>query len=387
MNKSFITIVLILLLPVFGMAQGDTVENWVIEKLAGGFSFTEGPVWRSDKLFFSDLGDNKVYTWSENEGLELFLDPSGNTNGIAVDQEGRLILAQQEFRRMSRMETDSSIVPLATHYEGKRLNIPNDVTTHSDGSIFFTDPPIGINEAERELDFSGIFRINSKGDLYLLDKSVQRPNGITFSKDEATLFVSDSRDKQVYAWDVSDTLISGKRLFTTIGGNGYIDGMCTDEKGRLYVAGPIGIFVFEKDGSRADTIHIGKQCANCNWGPVIGSDLFVTSGSDLYRVRELQKATGFVDYSLSLKGGMEIAIFPNPLQSGAQISFHLSRNSAVNLKIYSNTGSTLTTLYDQHAEKGDYSFYWNAEGSAPGIYHVVLETNGDILSKKCVILK
>ncbi len=250
----------------FHLWSQPVAEPWHIEKIAGGFVFTEGPVWNIDQLLFSDLSGNKIYSWTVEDGIKIFLDPSGKTNGLAIDTEGRLVMAQQEYRRMSRMETDGSITPIATHFEGLRLNIPNDVAVKSDGSVFFTDPPIGISAAQQELDFSGIFRISLNGTLYLLDKTVLNPNGIAFSRDESICYVSDSEDKEVYAWNVEDTVITNKRLFTTIGGNGYIDGMTTDDQGRLYVASPLGIQVFEENGTSADTIRIGKQCSNCSWG-------------------------------------------------------------------------------------------------------------------------
>lgn len=379
--------IFLLFISVFALAQINSDETWDIDRLAGGFVFTEGPVWKTDRLYFSDLGDNKIFTWSEENGVALFLDPSGKTNGMSVDPEGRLIMAQQEFRRMSRMEADSSLVVLATHFEGKRLNIPNDVAARSDGSIFFTDPPIGINEGDRELDFSGIFRISKTGELYLLDKTVKQPNGITFSRDESILYVSDSGDKEVYAWDVSDTLITNKRLFATIGGNGYIDGMTTDDQGRLYVAGPIGIFIFHADGTPVDTIPIMKQCSNCNWGAVTGTDLFVTSGTELYRVRKLTTGTGLDFDSRAHQEGHLLGIHPNPFWSSALISVQLSGASQIRVKIFDSTGKYLSTLYDQFSEAGNLRISWDGGQMTTGLYYIRLESELGSQTQKCILLK
>jgi sugar lactone lactonase YvrE len=387
MRRTIIPGLLALLLSDPALSQFDAGDRWQVEKIADGFVFTEGPVWDGDKLFFSDLRDNKIYTWSEENGVEKFLDPSGNTNGMAVDAEGRLIMAQQEFRRMSRMEADSSIVPLATHFEGKRLNIPNDVAYKSDGSIFFTDPPIGIEEKDRELDFAGIFRIGNNGELYLLDKTVKQPNGITFSRDESRLFVTDSNDKEVYTWDVEDTVITHRRLFATIQGFGYIDGMTTDDKGRLFVAGPTGVWVFEEDGSLVETIPVALQLSNCCWGGKAEHDLFVTAGTELYRVNELTMGvgTGRMDARAPLQ--MELySSHPNPFFTGTQIPFQLSAPSHVMLTVHTSSGEIVCTLIDKTLATGYYTADWNAEGLAPGVYHVVLEIGSGILTEKCVLL-
>ncbi len=375
----------LLLISVFALAQTDADDIWEIERLGTGFVFTEGPVWKNDSLYFSDLGDGKIYTWSEENGIGLFLDPSGRTNGMDTDGEGRLIMAQQEFRRMARMEADQSIEVLVTHFEGKRLNIPNDVAARSDGSIFFTDPPIGIREEDRELDFSGIFRISESGALYLLDKTVERPNGITFSRDESTLYVSDSRDKEVYAWDVSDTVITNKRQIASIDGNGYIDGMTTDDEGRLYVAGPIGVFIFQADGTTQDTILLGKQCSNCNWGGVSGTDLFITSGTELYKARRMTTGLGYE--SKAPQEDFKLGIHPNPFRFLTQISFHLNDATRIEVNIFDVSGKHISTPYNQYSDAGMHHFSLNASAMSPGLYYLVLESEKGIQTQKFVLQK
>ncbi|MFH0756973.1 MAG: SMP-30/gluconolactonase/LRE family protein [Bacteroidota bacterium] len=245
---------------------------------------------------------------------------------MAIDTEGRLVMAQQEYRRMSRMETDGSVTPIATHFEGLRLNIPNDVAIKSD-----------------------------------------------------------SEDKEVYAWDVEDTVITNKRLFTTIGGNGYIDGMTTDDQGRVYVASPLGIQVFEEDGARADTIRIGKQCSNCSWGEEVGKDLFVTCGTELYRVNRQGPGVGFREVESGTTSKTELfAPIPNPFHEGTLLSFQISSPSRLRLNIYNISGSFIGTLLDQATPHGTFHIEWHTGNLDPGVYFIQLETETGIQSFQCV---
>ena len=179
-----------------------------IEKLADGFDFTEGPVWlrRGDPhLLFSDLRANAIKKWTPGAGVTDFMnpvfdgDPAGRSvgsNGLTVDAEGRLILCEHGNRRVSRIEADGSITVLADRYDGKRLNSPNDAVYHSNGWLYFTDPPYGLAEQEddpaRELDFNGIYRLSPDGEVELLISDQSRPNGLGFSPDERTLYVANS---------------------------------------------------------------------------------------------------------------------------------------------------------------------------------------------------
>ena len=166
----------------------------------------EGPVWKDGVgLLFSDIMANKIYKWNpdSSNSKQIYLSPSDSSNGLTLDKQGRLILTQMELRRVSRQETDGSITVLASTYNGKKFNSPNDIVVKSSGSIFFTDPDYNIpSPGISELKFQGIYRIGLNGNLVLLDKSLNKPNGICFSLDEKKLYVDDSKSDTIWVWDV-----------------------------------------------------------------------------------------------------------------------------------------------------------------------------------------
>lgn len=257
-----------------------------IEKLAEGFNFTEGPVWMDGKLLFSDIPENKVYQWTEEKGTEVFLEPSGNSNGLSLDSEGNLLLAQHGKRRVARI-VDGVETAIADTFEVKKLNSPNDITIHSDGSIYFTDPPYGIEEDEEELGFYGIYKLTLEGDITLLDKSLIRPNGLAFSLDEKHLYVADSQERKIYVWNVDDKgNIYGKKLFIDMKSDkrGAADGMKMGNDGLLYATGPGGIWIIDDQGNAVATVDVPGQTTNCNWGPE-GEILYITSGNAVYRMK------------------------------------------------------------------------------------------------------
>ena len=256
-------IFIIMIYNVFG--QTPNRSSIQVDKIAEGFQFVEGPVWKDDGLLFSDIPANTIYRWTPDSGVTVFLSPSGNSNGLALDLEGRLLLAQHGKRQLARLEPLGTETALATHYVGKRLNSPNDIAVKSDGSIFFTDPPYGISGNQEELGFYGNFSLSSSGSLRLLDQSLNRPNGITFSPNEDKLFVGDSKARVIYVWDVlSDTLIANKRRFASMNAAGYTDGMKVDAEGHLFATGPFGVWVYDPDGTVLDTIMVPGQTSNCN---------------------------------------------------------------------------------------------------------------------------
>ena len=202
-----------------------------IQKLAGGFAFTEGPVWdqRNNQLYFSDLRSNAIHTWNDEAGLGTYLQPvfegdaghpSVGSNGLNMDSQGRLLLMEHGNRVVSRIESDGSRTVLVDQYRGMRLNSPNDSAWHSNGWLYFTDPPYGLAQQEsdpaRELEYNGIYRLSPEGEIQLLESDQTRPNGIAFSPDQQTLYVanSDGAEKVWYAYDVmNDGSISNPRIF------------------------------------------------------------------------------------------------------------------------------------------------------------------------------
>ena len=265
-----------------------------IEQLATGCQFTEGPLWHAAERFllFSDIPANKMRRWDENSGMTVFRDPSGKSNGLTYDKGGHLIACEHANRRVSRTTADGEIITIASHYEGKRLNSPNDVVVKSDGSIYFTDPPYGLSasygvESEKELDFQGVYRLSPNGDtLTLLVDDFDRPNGLCFSPDESILYINDTERMHVRAFDVQpDGTIANDRVFgEEEGDTGKPDGMKADVQGNVYLTGPDGIWVFAPDGTHLGIILVPERSANLAWGGDDWSSLFITASTSLYRV-------------------------------------------------------------------------------------------------------
>ena len=289
----------------------------VLEKLAEGFEWSEGPVWVPDGgyLLFSDIPNNAVMKWKEGEGVRAFLKPSGYTgtssrggepgsNGLLLDSVGRLVLCQHGDRRMARAEKDGRWTTLADRYQGKRLNSPNDAVFKSNGDLYFTDPPYGLEGEDRktlgELGFCGVYRLSTDNRLTLLTDQMTRPNGIAFSPDEKTLYVANSDPKRAVwmAFDVTDDgLIAGGRVLydatAWVGKRkGLPDGMTVDRSGNLFATGPGGVNVFAPDGTFLGRIDPGEATANCTFGDD-GSVLYVTADMVLCRIKTNTKGLGF----------------------------------------------------------------------------------------------
>jgi gluconolactonase len=263
-----------------------------MRQIATGFQFTEGPVWDSarERLLFSDIPANRQYQWREDTGAALYREPTGNSNGLTFDNAGNLLNCEHSGRRVSRLDLgDGSLVPLATRYDGKRLNSPNDIVGHSNGSIYFTDPPYGVQPEQRELDFQGVYRLDTDGTLTLLAADFERPNGIALSPDEKTLYVDDTPRHHVRAFDVRpDGGVENGRVFGTTDpsvGDGRPDGLKVDVEGNLYVTGPGGVWVFGRDGKALGVIRCPEVPANLAWGDADKKTLYITARTSVYRVR------------------------------------------------------------------------------------------------------
>ncbi|MFC1912592.1 SMP-30/gluconolactonase/LRE family protein [Chloroflexota bacterium] len=270
-------------------------EDGIIENIASGFVFTEGPVWCSNQLLFSDIPMNRIVRLRlSGEGPEVttFRSPSGNSNGLTLDNCRRLIACEHSGRRITLTETDGTIKVLADRYEGKRLNSPNDVVVRSDDSIYFTDPPYGLrNQTDwKELPYNGVYLITSNGELTILSADFDRPNGLAFSPDESILYVNDTVQQHIRAFDVAlDGSLSNGRLFIEMQGAepGVPDGMKVDQQGNIYCTGPAGFWVINPEGKCLARVMPPELPANLAWGDSDWKTLYLTARTSIYRMRAM----------------------------------------------------------------------------------------------------
>jgi gluconolactonase len=291
-----------------------------IAKLAEGYAWSEGPVWitEGNYLLFSDVPGNKMYRWSEADGATVFLDPSGHpgpstegfrepgTNGLIRGADNTILMADHGHRAVSQLDLATKQRKLlATQFQGKKFNSPNDLVLASDGTIFFTDPPYGLEGIDdsplKELPINGVYRLDPDGTVTVVDDSLRFPNGILLSPDQRTLYVSQSDPERAiwmaYALD-SEWKVTGRRVFadlTSLVGDanpGLPDGMAIDRSGNLFATGPGGVVVFDPSGKRLGTIRTGTAVANCTFGED-GKTLFLASHHMLARVRTRTTGLGF----------------------------------------------------------------------------------------------
>ena len=289
-----------------------------LEILEEGFEWTEGPVWIAEQnhLLFSDIPNNTINSWSEENGLEVFLRPAGynqdnpfgmelGTNGLLLDKEGRLIMCNHGLRAVTRLNDNYTHTILADRHDGSRLNSPNDAVFRSNGDLYFTDPSYGlegVNESvHKEIPYNGVYRLSPEGEVTLLTTEMTNPNGIGFSPDETVLYVAQS-DRNAAIWrafDVAeDGTLANSRLFFDAtpfindGRKGLPDGMAIDQEGNIYATGPGGVLIFSADGTHLGTINTGEATANCAFGDD-GSTLYITADMYLMRIRVKTKGLGF----------------------------------------------------------------------------------------------
>jgi gluconolactonase len=272
------------LLAVAGACFAQDFSKLAIEKVAGGFTFTEGPVWSRDNyLLFSDVPENKIWRLTT-EGKSAYREASNGANGNTFDAQGRLYSCESRARRVTRTDKKGAIEVLADKFEGKRLNAPNDIVVRKDGHVYFTDPAFGAQADSRELDFYGIYHLPPKGSLELVAKTPGRPNGIAFSPNGRLLYVADSDERLIRVFDVASNgkATNGRTLISKI--DGPPDGIRTDEKGNLWVTCN-SVAVYAADGKFINKIDFPETPRNLTFGDGDFSTLYVTALKSVYRVQ------------------------------------------------------------------------------------------------------
>lgn len=289
--------------PVLGGTQPSSPRLYdlvsELEQIGTGFTFTEGPVWNKEGSFllFSDMPGDTRRRWSDAEGVKEIMKPSNKCNGMTYDANGNLIVCEHVTSSLIRERPDGTRETIASHYQGKELNSPNDVVVKKDGSIYFSDPtygrmPVFGLEREQDLDFQGVFRVpQDGGDLQLLADDFDQPNGLCFSPDESLLYVNDSTHAHIRVFDVQPdgTLTNDRIFFDSIGRGdleeGLADGMKCDGLGNIYVTGPGGIWVINSQAHFLGIIRTPENVGNMNWGGDDWKTLYVTASTSLYRIQ------------------------------------------------------------------------------------------------------
>jgi len=292
----------------------------MLERIATGFTWVEGPIWDDGSLFFAEIPSNSIRRWTPGKGVGIFLQPSGykgsdhygrepGSNGMTLDARGRLTVAGHAQRDVFRFETldpHGQITILADTYQGKKLNSPNDVVYRSNGDLYFTDPPYGLrtqtdSDKEKELQVNGVYRIPhalqqkpgappARAELEQLITDLPRPNGIAFSPDEKYLYVNNSEPKRFwmrYRVQPDGTLAEPKLLYDDSADSrgGGPDGMKVDMEGNIYSAGPGGVWIISPEGKALGTIVMPERVANVAWAGPDRKTLYICASTSIYRVR------------------------------------------------------------------------------------------------------
>jgi gluconolactonase len=285
-------------------ALEDLIEPGEAQRLASGFVFTEGPLWHPDGFFyFTEIVNwlpmgmvreasgttGRLYRITPGEKPEVVRETAGGTNGTTFDLQGRLVICEPDARRLVRLSADGREEVLVADIAGRRLNKPNDVSCRSDGSLFFTDPGLRVPIEEREMSENGVWRIALDGNVSLF-ADTEYPNGLAFSPDERTLYVSNTRwTAYIHAFDLdSDGKVQRRRIFADMSdgdGEGVPDGMKVDSQGNVWCTGPGGVWVFDAKGTKLGIVRLPEPPANLAFGGPDLRTLLLTARTSVYSLR------------------------------------------------------------------------------------------------------
>ncbi len=256
-----------------------------VDKVAAGYIFTEGPAWsREGYLVFSDIPNNKLLQLEPGAPVSIFRSNSNGASGNTFDAQGRLYTCESHLRRVTRTDKKGKVEVLAERFQGKRLNAPNDIVVRKDGQIYFTDPAFGNQQDTRQLDFYGVYHISRRGDLEVIAKPKGRPNGITISPNGNVLYVANSDERNVRAYDLDKNGAASNERILVSNIEGVPDGMRVDEKGNLYVAAN-KVEVYTAEGKALGSVPLAETPSNCAFGDEDFASLYVTARTSVYRLR------------------------------------------------------------------------------------------------------
>lgn len=267
-------------------AAAQDFDDIKVERVAEKLSFAEGPVWRWDGrlVLFCDVPANRIMKFVGGEGTSVYSEKSGGSQALALDSQGRLYACEAHSRRVTRTDKKGKVEIIAERFQGKRFNAPNDLVVRHDSHLYFTDPAFGNQMDSRELDFYGVYHVTPKGELEVIAKPKGRPNGIAFSPNGKILYVANSDEKRIYAYDLDNKgAVSNERLLIT-GIEGVPDGIKTDEKGNLYVAAK-ALLIYTAEGKLIRQVPLAEKPSNLAFGDADLQSLFVTARTSLFRLR------------------------------------------------------------------------------------------------------
>ena len=272
-------------LLLIAQAAAQNLEDLTIQKVSSGYTFAEGPAWsREGFLVFSDVPNNVLLQWKPNAKPVQFRANSNGAMGNAFDAQGRLYTCETHSRRITRTDKRGKVDVFAERYEGKQFNAPNDIVVRKDGQVYFTDPAFGNQEDARDLDFYGVYHVSPRGEVELIAKPKGRPNGIALSPNGRLLYVSNSDEHNIRAYDLDGKGAASNERVLVSGIEGIPDGLRTDEKGNLYLAAN-KIEVYTPEGKQLGEIALGEIPSNCAFGDEDLQSLYVTARTSVYRIR------------------------------------------------------------------------------------------------------
>jgi len=265
--------------------QAQAPQEYTVQVVASGMRFADGPVWSlEDFLLFSDTVTDKQHKFTPGKGVSEIGTRPGGTAGNAYDEKGNLYTCEFRERRITRTAKNGKMEVIAARFEGKRFNAPNDVVVRRDGNVYFTDPAFGNQQDTRELDFDGVFRVTTRGQIEAIAKWKTRPNGLALSPNGRTLYVSDSDGQAIRAFDLDRAGVASNEHVLISKVPGVPAGIRTDEMGNLYVAGK-GVLIYSPQGELMRTIQLSETPSNLAFGDTDFSTLFVTARTSVYRIR------------------------------------------------------------------------------------------------------